>query len=124
MALVIDFNFTERFTALKAEFEVQPKEEERLNKLILENIEKKKYNKSILNMAYNIPKLPLAIDVETKAVLRQLSLSHRKLAELKGVALTIPNENILINTLILQEAKDSSAVENIVTTHDDYFVRC
>ena len=72
-------------------------------------------------MEYIIPNLPLKIDVESKAVLRQLSLAHRKLAELKGVALTIPNENILINTLILQEAKDSSAVENIVTTHDDLY---
>ena len=35
-----DFNFAERFTALKAEFEAQLKEEERLNKLILENLEK------------------------------------------------------------------------------------
>lgn len=72
-------------------------------------------------MAYKIPFLPLKIDVETKAVLRQLSAANRRLAELKGVALTIPNENILINTLILQEAKDSSAVENIVTTHDDLY---
>ncbi|MCD8041487.1 MAG: Fic family protein [Tannerellaceae bacterium] len=72
-------------------------------------------------MAYSIPKLPLEADVETKAVLRQLNLANRNLAELKGVALTIPNENILINTLILQEAKDSSAVENIVTTHDDLY---
>ena len=72
-------------------------------------------------MNYQIPTLPLVIDVETKAVLRQLSAAHRKLAELKGVALTIPNENILINTLILQEAKDSSEVENIVTTHDELY---
>ena len=72
-------------------------------------------------MNYQIPVLPLKIDVETKAVLRQLNAANRKLAELKGVALTIPNENILINTLILQEAKDSSAVENIVTTHDDLY---
>lgn len=72
-------------------------------------------------MNYRIPTLPLPIDVETKAVLRQLNLANKKLAELKGVALTIPNENILINTLILQEAKDSSAVENIVTTHDDLY---
>ena len=72
-------------------------------------------------MDYKIPILPLTIDVETKAVLRQLSAANRRLAELKGVALTIPNENILINTLILQEAKDSSAVENIVTTHDDLY---
>ncbi|WP_352422898.1 Fic family protein [Proteiniphilum sp.] len=72
-------------------------------------------------MEYKIPTLPLDTDVETKAVLRQLSAANRRLAELKGVALTIPNENILINTLILQEAKDSSAVENIVTTHDDLY---
>ena len=72
-------------------------------------------------MTYKIPKLPLELDVETKSVLRQLNEANKKLAELKGVALTIPNENILINTLILQEAKDSSAVENIVTTHDDLY---
>lgn len=72
-------------------------------------------------MSYQIPTLPLESDVESKAVLRQLSKANRKLAELKGVALTIPNENILINTLILQEAKDSSAVENIVTTQDDLY---
>lgn len=72
-------------------------------------------------MEYQIPRLPLEKDVETKAVLRQLNAANRKLAELKGVALTIPNESILINTLVLQEAKDSSAVENIVTTHDDLF---
>ena len=70
---------------------------------------------------YTIPTLPLQIDLESKAVLRQLNLSNKKLAELKGVALTIPNESILINTLILQEAKESSAVENIITTHDDLY---
>ena len=72
-------------------------------------------------MDYKIPTLPLASDVETKPVLRQLSFANRKLAELKGVALTIPNEIILVNTLILQEAKHSSEVENIVTTHDDLY---
>lgn len=35
-----DFNFAERFTTLKAEFEEQLKEEERLNKVILENLSK------------------------------------------------------------------------------------
>lgn len=70
---------------------------------------------------YKIPNLPLPYDLETKAVLKQLNNANRRLAELKGVALTIPNENILINTLTLQEAKDSSAVENIVTTQDDLY---
>ncbi len=72
-------------------------------------------------MNYEIPNLPLETDIETKAVLRQVNAANKKLAELKGVALTIPNEDILIDTLILQEAKDSSAIENIVTTHDDLY---
>lgn len=70
---------------------------------------------------YKIPTLPLPFDLEDKAILKQANLAHRKLAELKGVAHTIPNESILINTLSLQEAKDSSEVENIVTTQDDLY---
>ncbi len=65
--------------------------------------------------------LPLAQDIETKPVLKKLSKAHQALAELKGIAATIPNESILINTLALQEAKDSSAIENIITTHDDIY---
>lgn len=65
--------------------------------------------------------LPGSIVLETPAVLRQLTLAHRQLAELKGVAGTIPNETILIDTLSLQEAKDSSEVENIITTNDALF---
>jgi len=65
--------------------------------------------------------LPLKIDLETKAVLKSLPSAHAALAELKGIATTIPNQTILINTLGLQEAKDSSAIENIITTHDDLY---
>lgn len=65
--------------------------------------------------------LPPIAELETKDVLRQCAVSHRRLAELKGICGTIPDENILINTLTIQEAKDSSAVENIITTHDDLF---
>jgi len=54
-------------------------------------------------------------------VLRKLSSAHRYLAELKGMAASIPNESILINTLTLQEAKDSSEIENIITTHDELY---
>lgn len=71
--------------------------------------------------AYSIPFLPLSYDLETKAILKQLNNANRRLAELKGVAMTIPNENILVSTLTLQEAKDSSEVENIVTTQDDLY---
>ncbi len=65
--------------------------------------------------------LPLDLDLETKPVLKKLASAHRALAELKGAAGLVPNEAILINTLSLQEAKDSSAIENIVTTHDDLY---
>ncbi len=65
--------------------------------------------------------LPPQADLETLAVLKALAPAHRYLAELKGMTATIPNEHILINTLALQEAKDSSEIENIITTHDDLF---
>lgn len=58
---------------------------------------------------------------DTPAILKKLAESSRVLAELKGVAASIPNQGILINTLGLQEAKDSSEIENIVTTHDELF---
>lgn len=72
-------------------------------------------------MNYQIPPLPLPFEVETKIVLKQLAKSRAALAELKGVVSTMPNESILLNTLVLQEAKDSSAVENIITTHDELY---
>ncbi len=65
--------------------------------------------------------LPPNIELDSKPILKQLVKANRALAELKGVASTIPNEIILINTLALQEAKDSSAVENIITTDDELF---
>lgn len=58
---------------------------------------------------------------ESPAILKKLTQASRKLAELKGIAASIPNQGILINTLGMQEAKDSSAIENIVTTHDELF---
>ncbi len=71
---------------------------------------------------FELNKLPPKQNIETKQVLRALNKASRALAELKGEAKTIPNENILINTLGLQEAKDSSEIENIVTTHDELFL--
>jgi len=70
---------------------------------------------------WGLTDLPLNVDLETKKVLKALPTAHAALAELKGIASTIPNQNILINTLGLQEAKDSSAIENIITTHDDLY---
>ncbi len=74
-----------------------------------------------MSTSYNIPHLPLPYDIESSAVLKQLNAANRALAELKGIANTIPNENILISTLSLQEAKESSEIENIVTTQDDIY---
>lgn len=70
---------------------------------------------------YNIPLLPLREEIETRAILKKTISARGALAEMKGVALSIPNERILINTLSLQEAKDSSEIENIITTQDELF---
>jgi len=76
---------------------------------------------SVQNQEAQLPLLPLPIDFETKQIFKKLQAASRALAELKGVALTIPNQNILISTLSLQEAKDSSAIENIITTQDELY---
>jgi Fic family protein len=68
-----------------------------------------------------LPMLPPTIDLETKAVLKQAAKAHRALAELKGYADTIPNKHILLNAVMIHEAKDSSAIENIITTNDDLY---
>lgn len=65
--------------------------------------------------------LPLDFDIESKKVLKAVTEARSALAELKGVVESIPNESILINTLGLREAKDSSEVENIITTHDELY---
>lgn len=66
-------------------------------------------------------KLLSAERFESPAILRKLALASSKLAELKGMAGSIPKQAILLNTLGMQEAKDSAAIENIVTTHDELF---
>ena len=69
-----------------------------------------------------IPKnLPLQETIETKKVLKKTISANRALARLNGVAKIIPNQAILINSLVLQEAKDSSEIENIITTHDELY---
>ena len=60
-------------------------------------------------------------ELETVMVMRELSKAHRSLAELKGYSEIVPNKNILINAITLNEAKDSSEIENIITTHDELF---
>ena len=68
-----------------------------------------------------IPLLPLHQDIETKAVLRKSALAHQALAEFKGVISSLPNERILLETLALREARESSAIENIISTFDEIY---
>lgn len=65
--------------------------------------------------------LPVKQDVETKAVLKKLAQAHRSLAELKGMITSIPNQAILLETLTLREAKESAAIENIISTFDEIY---
>lgn len=65
--------------------------------------------------------LPLKVEIETKYVLRKAAQAHRALAELKGVITSIPNENILLETLTLREARESSAIENIISTFAEVY---
>ena len=67
---------------------------------------------------YRPVEFPPTQQLETPAVLRALVPAHRYLAELKGLARSIPNEGLLISTLSLQEAQSSSEIENIITTQD------
>lgn len=71
---------------------------------------------------YNdLPLLPPKTEVETKAILKKAIKANKALAELKSKGAIIPNQNILIDTLTLIEAKDSSEIENIFTTHDKLY---
>jgi Fic family protein len=71
---------------------------------------------------YNdLPLLPPAIELETKAVLKQAITANRVLANLRGLAAQIPNQSVLIISIVLQEARLSSEIENIVTTDDELY---
>lgn len=65
--------------------------------------------------------IPSQKSLEVKAVWQALADAHRHLAELKGLCESLPNSAILLDTLSIQEAKDSSEIENIITTHDELF---
>lgn len=76
----------------------------------------KEQNKYILG-----PLPPSTNKIESIQILKQLSRASRMLGELKGIVRTIPNQTMLINAIVLREAKDSSEVENIITTHDELY---
>ena len=79
-------------------------------------------------MAYNrnapfneLPNLPPADFTESPVILRHLAKAARHLGELNGLCASLPDPQLLINTIVLQESKDSSAIENIVTTQDELY---
>jgi len=74
------------------------------------------------NSPYNsLPDLPPNVDLETPEIFKLTIRANKLLAELKGYCQTLPNPNLLLNTIVLQESKESSAIENIVTTQDELY---
>lgn len=67
----------------------------------------------------DLPGLPPAEQLETLEILKAAIEANKLLGELKGYCQTLPNSNLLLNTIVLQESKDSSEIENIVTTQDE-----
>lgn len=65
--------------------------------------------------------LPLKIDFDSRVIWKRLVEANKMLANLNGFSKTIPNQYVLINALSLQEAKDSSEIESIITTHDELY---
>ena len=71
---------------------------------------------------YNdLPLLPPKADIETKKILRKTISAGRALAQLNATLLNLPNPTLFLDTIYLQEAKASSEVENIITTHDELY---
>ncbi|MGI9228430.1 MAG: Fic family protein [Gammaproteobacteria bacterium] len=69
----------------------------------------------------SIAPLPPPVPLDTSDILKALARANRPLGELKGIAHSLPNQDILLDTLTLQEALASSEIENIVTTQDEVY---
>jgi Fic family protein len=71
---------------------------------------------------YNdLPLLPPSTEIETRAVLKKCVAARTALAELRLAGHLIPDQSVLVHAIPNLEARDSSAVENIVTTNDALF---
>lgn len=70
----------------------------------------------------DLPELPLPEELyRTVDILEALGRAKEALGRLHGRSIAIPNQGLLINAISLQEAKESSAIENIFTTDDDLY---
>jgi Fic family protein len=74
------------------------------------------------NIPYNsLPDLPPNVNLETSEIFKATIRANKLIAELKGFCQTLPYPELLFNTIVLQESKESSAIENIVTTQDELY---
>ncbi|MCB0448316.1 MAG: Fic family protein [Gelidibacter sp.] len=74
------------------------------------------------DIPYNqLPLLPPKSEVESMVILKKTITASRALSELKGAITNLPNPTLFIDTINLQEARASSAIENIITTQDELF---
>lgn len=86
---------------------------------LVQNASKMKYDP--LKPYNTLPDLPPKTDTETKVILKKIISASRALSELKGAIRNLPNPTLFIDTVSLQEAQASSAIENIITTQDELF---
>ena len=73
---------------------------------------------NILLKETTVHDLPPDQNIETTLIMRHVVKASRALSELDNKAARLPNQDILISNMVLSEARDSSAIENIVTTND------
>lgn len=66
-------------------------------------------------------KLPFEINLNEVNILKALNIANNKIGELKGMINTLPNPNLILSLISISESKDSSAIENIITTYDEIY---
>lgn len=74
------------------------------------------------NTAWNdLPELPPTGEIESREILIACIPAMAELSKANALVRTLPNEEVLVHTLPLQEARRSSEIENIVTTNDELY---
>jgi len=66
-------------------------------------------------------KSPFSVNLNKVEILKQLNIANHHIGELKGILKLLPNLNVVLSLINLSESKDSSAIENIITTYDEIF---
>lgn len=85
----------------------------------MDNYPPARKSKNDPEVPYNgLPLLPPSNELETRAVLKSAIDARTAISDLNGISQRLPNPSMLGRVLVLQEAKLSSEIENIVTTND------